>query len=72
MGSDIKMNFTQDENGLTITPEGVAQPISNIENKSLAGGIRVLRIEHDKGWFNDDDPGVTAAGWIRICNLGIG
>ncbi len=25
LGSDIKMNFTQDENGLTITPEGVAK-----------------------------------------------
>jgi hypothetical protein len=69
LGSDIKMNFIQDENGLTITPEDIAKPLSNIENKSLAGGIRVLRIEHDKGWFNDDDPGVTAAGWTRICNL---
>ena len=33
---------------------------------------RVLRITHDKGWFNDDDPGATYPGWIRRCNLGTG
>ncbi len=38
----------------------------------MAGGIRILRIEHDKGWFNDDDPGVTAPGWFRVSNLGTG
>jgi len=26
----------------------------------------------DKGWFNDDDPGVSAPGWTRICNLETG
>jgi alpha-L-fucosidase len=72
LGSDLKMNFSQDENGLTITPEGVAKPLLNIENKLLAEGSRVLRIEHDKGWFNDDDPGVTAPGWFRVCNLETG
>ncbi len=69
LGSDVTMNFIQDENGLTITPDGVAQPLKNIENQSLAKGSRVLRITHDKGWFNDDDPGVSAADWTRICNL---
>ena len=69
LGSDVPMKFTQDENGLTITPAGVSDPQPNIANKSLAGGIRVLLITHDKGWFNDDDPGVSAADWIRMCNL---
>jgi len=72
LGSDVSMKFIQDENGLTVTPDGVMQPLSNIANQSLAGGCRVLRIEHDKGWFNDDDPGVTAPGWLRKCNLGTG
>jgi len=31
-----------------------------------------LRITHDKGWINDDDPGTTAPGWLRRCNLEIG
>ena len=72
LGSDVSMKFIQDENGLTVTPDGVAQPLSNIANQSLASGCRVLRIEHDKGWFNDDDPGVTSPGWLRKCNLGTG
>ena len=25
-----------------------------------------------KGWINDDDPDVVAAGWTRRCNLGTG
>jgi hypothetical protein len=33
---------------------------------------RVLRITHDKGWINDDDPGAVAPGWVRRCNLGSG
>ena len=33
---------------------------------------RVLRITHDKGWINDDDPGATYPGWSRRCNLGTG
>jgi hypothetical protein len=32
----------------------------------------VLQITHDKGWFNDDDPGVAAPNWHRKCNLGTG
>jgi hypothetical protein len=31
-----------------------------------------LRITHDKGWFNDDDPGATYPGWTRRCNLNTG
>ena len=69
LGSDVAMKFLQDEKGLTVIPEGAALPFQNIDNKSLAKGTRVLRITHDKGWFNDDDPGVSAPGWFRQCNL---
>jgi hypothetical protein len=48
------------------------QPIAGITNQSLATTCRVLRITHDKGWINDDDPGATYPGWIRRCNLGTG
>jgi alpha-L-fucosidase len=72
LGSDIPMRFVQDEKGLTITPAGAAQPLSGIANQSLSKGGRVLRITHDKGWINDDDPGSVAPGWLRRCNLGTG
>ena len=72
LGSDVSVKFVQNEKGLTVLPEGSPQPLSNISNQSLAKGCRVLRITHDKGWFNDDDSGVKAAGWLRICNLGTG
>ncbi|WP_167608017.1 alpha-L-fucosidase [Maribellus sediminis] len=72
LGADVTMNFTQDENGLTIVPEGKVQPLPNIENELLATQSRVLRITHDKGWFNDDDPRVSAPGWFRVCNLETG
>jgi hypothetical protein len=48
------------------------QPLPGITNASLASGCRVLRVTHDKGWFNDDDPGATYAGWMRRCNLNSG
>jgi hypothetical protein len=47
-------------------------PLPGITNQSLASACRVLRITHDKGWFNDDDPGAVAPGWMRRCNLGAG
>jgi alpha-L-fucosidase len=72
LGSDIPMKFVQDEKGLTITPAGITQPLLGIANRSLSEECRVLRITHDKGWFNDDDPGVVAPGWFRRCNLGTG
>jgi alpha-L-fucosidase len=72
LGSDIPLTFVQDEQGLTVTPGGPVQPLSEITDESLASLCRVLRITHDKGWFNDDDPGVTYPGWIRCCNLGTG
>ncbi|NMC40940.1 MAG: hypothetical protein GYA43_07185, partial [Bacteroidales bacterium] len=72
LGSDIPLKFVQDEGGLKIMPEGIIQAQKGISDKSLASGCRVLRIIHDKGWFNDDDPGAEAPGWIRKCNLGTG
>lgn len=72
LGSTLPIKFIQDEKGLTVTPEGMFQPMPTIANQSLALGCRVLRISHDKGWINDDDPGVIAPGWFRKCNLGTG
>ena len=63
LGSDVRADFVQDEQGLTVTPNGAVQPLAGITNQQLAAGCRVLRITHDKGWINDDDPGVVAAGW---------
>ncbi len=72
LGSDLAMTFVQNDQGLTVTPGGSAQPLPGIANQQLASGCRVLRITHDKGWINDDDPGATAPGWLRRCNLGTG
>ncbi|HEY5043116.1 MAG TPA: alpha-L-fucosidase [Verrucomicrobiae bacterium] len=72
LGSDVPLTFVQDDPGLTVTPSGAVPPLPGITNQSLASACRVLRITHDKGWFNDDDPGATYPGWIRRCNLGTG
>lgn len=72
LGSDVALTFVQDDQGLTVTPGESPQPLPGIANERLASGSRVLRITHDKGWFNDDDPGVTAIGWVRRCNLDAG
>jgi alpha-L-fucosidase len=71
-GSDVPLTFVQDDQGLTVTPGGPVLPLPGITNQSLASACRVLRITHDKGWFNDDDPGAVAPGWMRRCNLGAG
>jgi len=72
LGSDVEMTFVQDDLGLTATPSGAVQPLAGITNQRLASRCRVLRLTHDKGWINDDDPGAVAAGWVRRCNLGTG
>jgi alpha-L-fucosidase len=72
LGSDIPMKFVQDNKGLTVTPDRLPQILPEITDKSLASKCRVLRITHDKGWINDDDPGAKAPGWLRRCNLGTG
>ncbi|MFN2128038.1 MAG: alpha-L-fucosidase C-terminal domain-containing protein [Anaerolineales bacterium] len=72
LGSNVEMAFVQDDQGLTVTPSASAQPLSGIDNQQLASRCRLLRITHDKGWFNDDDPGAKYIGWSRSCNLGTG
>jgi alpha-L-fucosidase len=72
LGSDVPLKFVQNDYGLIVTPSEKVHPLPGIVNDRLASGCRVLRITHDKGWFNDDDPGVVARGWIRRCNLGSG
>jgi alpha-L-fucosidase len=72
VGSNVTMNFVQDDKGLTITPAKTSLPLTGIANPSLSAGTRVLKITHDKAWFNDDDPGVVYPGWFRQCNLGTG
>jgi len=72
LGSDQAMAFVQDDGGLTVTPGGAVQPLGGIADQGLASETRVLRITHDKGWFNDDDPGAAAPGWLRRTNLGGG
>jgi len=72
LGSNLPLTFVQDDQGLTVTPGGAASPLAGITNQALAGRCRVLKITHDKGWFNDDDPGVVAIGWVRKCNLNTG
>ena len=72
LGTDVPLTFVQDDQGLTVTPGGAAQPLAGITNQQLASGCRVLRITHDKGWINDDDPGATYPGWVRRCRLGAG
>jgi alpha-L-fucosidase len=72
LGSSVAMTFTQTGQGLTVTPGGSVSAITGISNSTLASKIRVLRITHDKGWFNDDDPSATSPGWLRQVNLGTG
>jgi alpha-L-fucosidase len=72
IGSNAEMEFVQNETGLTITPNQPAQCLPEITEKSLSQNIRVFRITHDKSWINDDDPGITAPGWYRVCNLTTG
>lgn len=72
LGSDMPITFVQNDQGLTITPGDSVQPMQGIADRQLTSRCRVLRITHDKGWINDDDPGTTAPGWLRRCNLGTG
>lgn len=72
LGSDRPLKFSQDDKGLIIKLEEPLQILPGITDQSLASKCRVLRITHDKGWFNDDDPGVKAPGWLRKSNLGTG
>lgn len=72
LGSNIPASFVQNDQGLSVTVNGSIQPLREIGDQSLATYCRVLRITHDRDWYNDDDPGATYPGWIRTCNLGTG
>jgi hypothetical protein len=52
----------------------MGEPIATqgINDQNLAHGYKVVRISHDKAWFNDDDPGVHTFGWDRRCNTNEG
>ena len=41
LGSDMPLTFVQDEQGLTVTPGGAAQPLAGIANEQLASRCRV-------------------------------
>ena len=72
LGSDVPLKFVQDDQGLTVTFNVSVTSIPGITNPQLASKCRVLRVTHDKVWVNDDDPGASAKGWLRKCNLGTG
>jgi alpha-L-fucosidase len=72
LGSTVAMTFSQSGTGLTVTPSGSVTALSGLSDQQLASKIRVLRITHDKGWFNDDDSGAVYAGWLRKANLKTG
>ena len=73
LGSSVAMTFSQNAQGLTVTPSGSVSALAGISNQQLASKMRVLRITHDKGWINDDDPGSASPGWLRtISTLGTG
>jgi alpha-L-fucosidase len=70
LGSTVAMTFSQSGQGLTVTPAGAVSPLGGLSDQKLASKMRVLRITHDKGWFNDDDPGASYVGWLRKAGLG--
>jgi hypothetical protein len=72
LGSTAAVTFSQSATGLTVTPSGSVAAITGISDSQLASKIRVLKITHDKGWFNDDDSGAAAPGWQRKVALGTG
>jgi alpha-L-fucosidase len=72
LGSTVAMTFSQSGSGLTVTPGGSVSALSGISDSQLASKMRVLKITHNKGRFNDDDPGATYPGWLRKSNLGTG
>ena len=67
-----KIRFRQTPDGLTLSGKNFAGNMLSIKDTVLANGFKVLEITHSKGWFNDDDPGVTTVGWNHICNTGSG
>ena len=67
-----RFRFKHTPEGLVIKVRRLGKNSSDIKDETLAAGFKVLEISHTKGWFNDDDPGVSTIGWDRVCNLGQG
>ena len=67
-----RIEYVQSLDGLIVKAARSFEPNKSIRDTTLSEGFKVLKIEHDKKWFNDDDPGVTTIGWVRACNLGNG
>ena len=67
-----RIEYVQSMDGLIVKAARSFEPNKSIRDTTLSQGFKVLKIEHDKKWFNDDDPGVTTIGWVRACNLGNG
>ena len=67
-----RIKFEQTPGGLKIKAVKSLKPDAEIKDEALASGFIVLKVVHGKGWFNDDDPGVSTLGWDRRCNLGNG
>ena len=67
-----RIEYTQGKDGLTVKAAASLEANDAIRDSTLSHGFKVLKIEHEKKWFNDDDPGVTTIGWDRACNLGKG
>lgn len=67
-----RIKFEQTPGGLKIKAVKCLKPDAEIKDEALASGFIVLKVVHGKGWFNDDDPGVSTLGWDRRCNLGNG
>jgi hypothetical protein len=65
LGSTVAMTFSQDSQGLKVTPGGSVAAVAGISDSQLASKMHVLRISHGKAWFNDDDPGARFPGWQR-------
>src|SRR4029079_12647008 len=55
LGSTTARTFAPRTEELTVTPSGTVPALTGISNQQLATRMRVLRMTHDKGWFNDDD-----------------
>lgn len=72
LGATNTTTFSQTSQGLTVTFGGTVAALPGIVDSQLSSRIRVLRITHDKGWFNDDDSGASAPGWVRKVALTTG
>lgn len=69
---DAGIRFRQTSEGLALSSSAPLRNLEGVADSTLASGFKVIRITHDRPWFNDDDPGVRTIGWEHRCNLGQG